>query len=377
MEKEAKIGVLYPQSVQYKNLGSEFMRGLKLAGLPVKFVIEGISIGADERMIIDKMQKLHLQDDIQIFVAFTGHNNIQSVYSFAEENNIILLACDLGATLPYNSKKYKGVYINSYALNESVYLLGKYLNQKGYKSICSSASYYDAGYGLLSALEHAVTETGTSFSGHYITPFQPRENEPECMEQHITATRPDVVVAFHSGLYAREHGGFITQTSLLDKIPYYVTPFTLNGVESKESKIGDFFIVGSWMPDNGDTKSCDFITAYDEKYGAAPSVFAMLGYEASLLLEAVTKSGESSYKGICKILDNFNAKGPRGVFTIDAETNRTFFNHYIYKTIAYDETKLRFEKVATLENGGDFLKNILQQPAPEKLGGWHNAYLCH
>lgn len=65
-----KIGILLPQSKQYPSLDRDFMRGMKLNDLDVKFFIESIGIGADEKIIIEKMQKLSLQEDISIFIGF-------------------------------------------------------------------------------------------------------------------------------------------------------------------------------------------------------------------------------------------------------------------------------------------------------------------
>ena len=65
------------------------------------------------------------------------------------------------------------------------------------------------------------------------------------------------------------------------------------------------------------------------------------------------------------------------VSLFDVHRRGTIFNHYIYKPIAYDENNLSFEKVETLSNTGHFIKKILSMPTPDKMGGWHNAYLCH
>lgn len=372
--EQIKIGVLYPLSEQYKNIGTDFIKGLKLKQLPVKFFVESIGIGNDDKLAIDKMQKMHLQDDVQVFVAFTGHNNIDNLYSYAELNNIVLIVNDLGATLPFNSAKKRGVFINSYALNESIYLLGKSLKERGHSAICTSTSYYDAGYGFLMALESGLTDAGLRLSGHYITPFQPRENEPECMQQTITSASPDAVVAFHSGLYAQEHKDFIFNTSLLGSYPYYVTPFTLSDGFIQQDTAGELLVVSSWMPG---VANDDFYTSYKEKHNEKPTVFALLGYESYLLLSEIIDKGAGPYDAMCSTITNCAIEGPRGTITFDNETNRTFFNHYIFKTIAYDENNFSFQQVETLKNDGGFLKRVLQMPVPPKLGGWHNAYLCH
>src|SRR5690606_10057689 len=155
-----------------------------------------------------------------------------------------LIAADLGATVPFGQKKYNGVFINSFGLNESSYLLGAYLNNKGYKSICSSTCYYDAGYGFLSAIQ-ASFNNDINFAGHYITPHTPRENEVQYMESVIGSANPDAVFCFHSGLFAEEHAGFIMDTDLTEKYPYYALPFTYNEKMLEKANRDNFFLVAS------------------------------------------------------------------------------------------------------------------------------------
>lgn len=77
---------------------------------------------------------------------------------------------------------------------------------------------------MLSAIEYAFKEEN-HFSGHYITPFVPREDEALYMDKIINNQEPDAVFAFYSGLYAEENAGFVSQNKITQKYPFYVTPF--------------------------------------------------------------------------------------------------------------------------------------------------------
>ena len=377
MISKTKIGVLYPQSAQYKTISQDFIKGIKCNDLSVEYHMESIGIGSDDKIIIERIQKLQYQQDINIIIGFFGHHKIEDVYQYVADNELILIASGLGATLPYSQAKYKGVYINSYALNESCYLLGKYLIEKGYSNIVSSTSYYDAGYGLLSSIETSLLENDLTFSGHYITPFMPRENEAAFMEQSIDNNGTDAVFAFYSGLYAKEHAAFIAQTELLDKFDYYTIPFTLNN-DIFKGKDKNIYVVSSWLEEGKDEKNSAFAKAYSKENNKYPSVFVMLGYESGLILKEVLQNAKTtSYEDVVNEINNVEISGPRGILKFDESCNRTIFNHYLYKPIAYDENHMSFEKVETLNNTGHFIKKILSMPTPERIGGWHNAYLCH
>lgn len=377
MNTDIKIGILIPQSKQYKGLDRDFMRGLKLTNLNVKFYIENIGIGSDERIIVEKIQKLNYQEGITIIVGFFGHHNIGHVYEYASENDIVLIASDLGATMPYAASKKKGVYINSFALIESAHLLGNYFTQNNYSKIATSTSYYDSGYGIMSAIGSSLNEN-TGFSGHYITPFIPREDEAKYMEVALEAYNPDVVFAYHSGLYAQENADFISQNKVNQKYPFYVTAFSITEkiIEEYKNAAQDLHVVSSWLNDSNDS---EFITKYTDNHTELPSAFAMLGYENGLIIShLLEKTNENmTIRSLTEAMDTLQISGPRGVIKFDNETNRTLFNHHIYKLIPNNENEIKFKRINTLENNGHFIKAVTSQDVPPKIGGWQNAYLCH
>ncbi|MEN2401100.1 ABC transporter substrate-binding protein [Flavobacterium sp. MC2016-06] len=378
MNDHIKIGILIPKSQQYPTLDKDFIRGIKLNNLNVKFFVESIGIGADEKIIIDKIQKLNFQEEVSIIIGFFGHNNMDQVYEYASKNDVLLIASDLGATIPYGSIAHKGVYINSLGLTESCYHLGHYLTTKNYKKIATSTSYYDSGYGMLSAIEHAF-HNDTNFSGHYITPFIPREDEAVHMNQSISIQEPDAVFAFYSGLYAEENAAFINQNKIIQKYPFYVTPFFINDkiLEEYKNNPHELYVVGSWMQD--DSQSVDFDTEYKNTYSESPSAFSILGYESGLLLKNILNNTNDNPKidVLINEINKLNITGPRGTIQFDADTNRTIFDHYIYKLNIDSLSNLSFIKIETLANDGHFIKAITSYNEPVKFGGWQNAYLCH
>ncbi|WP_343694418.1 ABC transporter substrate-binding protein [Flavobacterium sp.] len=377
MDNDIKIGILIPKSQQYPALDKDFVRGLKLNNLKVKFLVESIGIGADEKVIIEKIQKLNFQEDVSIIIGFFGHNNVSEVYQYASNNDIILLTADLGATLPYETVTPKGVYINSFGLTESCYHLGNYLTEKKYKKIATSTSFYDSGYGMLSAIEYAFKEEN-HFSGHYITPFVPREDEALYMDKIINNQEPDAVFAFYSGLYAEENAGFVSQNKITQKYPFYVTPFFINDkiLENYKTNPHNLYVVSSWM--QNDTETLDFTSEYLNAYSDNPSVFSILGYENGLILKTIIqKTTNLSFNSLIEEINKLNIAGPRGTISFDKETNRTVFNHHIYELNLDSLNNISFRKIETLINDGHFIKAFTLSAKPDKLGGWQNAYLCH
>lgn len=361
-----KIGVLLPQSKQFKSIDKDFIRGLKMELPEVNLFIESIGIGVNHQLVLDKIQKLHFQEDIKIIVGFFGHHNISEIYEYAANNEIILIASDLGAKLPFSQKKQDTVFINSYGIVESFFLLGKHLKEKNIKYIASSSSYYDCGYDILAALEASCNENNIHIAGHYITPFIPRENEAQIMNDNIKELNPDVVVAFHSGLYSEEHAELINNSKAIKQYPYYLSSFTFH--ERLTETLENINLVASWIENNED---CSFSEKYKNNYHNMPTVFSLLGYETSLILSNCL---DNSFENMIQNIKCKNIEGPRGVIKFDVETNRTNYNHNIYKV---QKENSKFKIFSIIENNGEFIKEILKTDLTDNSGGWQNAYLCH
>lgn len=376
MDNDIKIGILIPKSQQYPSLDKDFIRGLKLNNLNVKFFVESIGVGADEKLIIDKIQKLNFQEDVSIIIGFMGHCNMSEVYNYASNNDILFLAADLGATTPYQTSEYEGIFINSLGLTDSCYYLGQYFTAKKYQ-IASSTSFYDSGYGLLAALEYAFKEKN-QFTGHYITPFMPRENEALHMDHTINTQQPNAVFAFYSGLYAEENATFLKQNKLTQKYPFYVTPFFINDkiLEEYKNNPSELYVVSSWM--QNDTTSTNFTSLYKEVYKEIPSFFSVLGYENGLILKNILLNADSlKTSSLIEEMYKLDIDGPRGNIRFDTTTNRTLFNHYIYQLNLDSFNTISFRKIETLLNDGGFIKAFASLTKPDHIGGWDNAYLCH
>lgn len=369
-----KIGILLLQSKQYVTLDKDFMNGIRLNVKDVAFVTESIGIGSDDGLIIQKMQKMVLQENISIIAGFFGHRNMESVYDYAEANNILLLANDIGSTLPYTYKKRRGVYINSFGLVETSYLLGKYFEEKKYRKITTASSYYDAGYGMQSAIEKSLYEGTSEFSGHYVTPLHPRENEQEHMHLTINSSLPEAVFAFYSGIYAEENAAFLSANQLTKSYPFYFTSFSINDkiLQAYQNAFSDAHVASSWYENMDNDINNGFIDSYTRTFFKAPNAFALLGYETGIILKTLLEKTNNLYdiETLEKTMNQL-PEGPRGEIKFHTDTQRTFFDTYIFKIAATEKPE------AVLENNGMFIYDIMSQNNPANTGGWHNAYLCH
>ncbi|NJM36310.1 MAG: hypothetical protein HC850_18260 [Rhodomicrobium sp.] len=205
---------------------------------------------------------------------------------------------------------------NSLDLCQSVYLLGKYFSTNNFKKIGTSSCYYEVGYDILESLDNGISNSNTTFSGHFITPLNPRDNEVDLMTDFFEENKPDVIFGFHNGIYAKEHATYIKKNKINQSIPLYTTYFSTED-DIIQDNITDFDgikSISTWFPELETEENKFFIANYTKEYNKKPSVFSLLGYENGLLINSFFKNQN---------LYELETKSPRGNMSIGKDTNRT------------------------------------------------------
>lgn len=376
------VGVLVPHSKTYPTMGKDYINGLKLgtksANNTYSFIIEGIGLGADEKVIIDKAQKFAIQDDVHIITGLMGHIGLDDLQDYTKNMEIVLLYSDLGATIPKVNSKNPWAFCNSFELYKSAMLFGEYAPKWGYKNIAISSSYYDSGYGLIGALEKTLNKSGGEFSGHFITPLHPRENEFALMTEFVDELKPDAVFAIHSGIYATEHAEFLTENKVPEKVPFYSTSFGLdtNIISGNEGAFVGSKCISPWFVEEDNKANQEFIENYQKEYGKLPTPFAMLGYENGLVLNKAVDELESNNLNTHQLKDalsKVSIEGPRGNVFFNSDINRTSFSQHLWEIV---KDKEAYKKEKNLETNLE-LKNSIFNESNEPNANWYNAYLCN
>lgn len=369
-----KIGILIPQSNSFPLVGKSFVNGLKLGltGFDCEYFVEGIGLGADDKQILNSYQKLCFQNSVSITTGLLGHCGLSDLVNFAAQNGEVLLTADLGAKRPISTPK--GVFQNSLGLYDSLKALVKYFDANHIQKIATSTCYYESGYDFVEALSSAMeTSKNVAFSGHFITPLKPRENESELMTQTIRAVHPDAVVAFHNAIYAKEHAEFLAHNNIHAEYPIYSLPFSsqIDLIKEFPTVFEKIKVVSSWFEELDNAANKQFISDYQKAHQQSPDFFALLGYENGLVIkEALNQDGTSLTEAITKL----KIEGPRGLINFNEKTNRTAYTNYLWDIDSQNPACPSKKIIADLP-----LSTAI--PLENNLGngsqGWMNAYLCH
>ena len=369
---EHKIGVLLPQSNAHPLMGKSFLNGLKLATAPnnLKFMVESIGFGENPKQLIDSTQKLIHQEEVILTTGLLGDYGLPELIDFVSKNEEILITATLGAGKPIELPN--GVVHNSLGLYDSIQQLTSYFAKNNIKNIATSSCYYEAGYGFNEALFQAykAQENTIDITGHFITPLNPRENESELMEVAFSDINPDAIIAYHNGIYAKEHAEFLTQNKIYNKYPIYALPFSTETSTIKEfpEVINNIKTISSWQPELDNTVNKAFVEAFTNKYGKQPDYFALLGYENGLIINEFLIKKESNPK---THIHEIQTEGPRGTINFNNSYKKTNYDCYIWDHKFVDESNIQKNNNITLPN--TFFKGTEIQSHQ----GWFNAYLCH
>jgi len=365
-----KIGVLLPNSKAYPKLSKEFMAGLTLdLAEDYEIKIEGIGLGENSEVIKNAIQKLVYQENVSIITGILGHKDLDDICEFAHSLDETLIFSNLGASIPLNLNKWPKIFCNSFQLNKSTYLLGGLFTQEKFKKIGISTCYNDAGYGFNKILETAFNkEENLEFSGYFITPLHPRENEADLMLNFVQESKSDALFCSHNGVFAEEHANFLKENGLSAKtIPMYMNPFSIGEkVLEKSPEIFDGAkSIASWFPELDTEENNSFLNLYTEKFSTKPSVFSLLGFENSILIQQYLKENQEI---------TTNLKGPRGSLSFNKDTSRTDFDHYLWK-LKYENGNYKVLQEKKIKKNQNSTNHFLT--TEQIIGGWSNAYLCH
>ncbi|WP_298314141.1 ABC transporter substrate-binding protein [uncultured Aquimarina sp.] len=367
-----KIGVLLPQSNAHPTMGKSFLNGLRLAtdSLHLDLVIESIGSGADQKQLLNSFQKLCYQENVALTTGILGHNGFKELAEFASQNQEAILAANFGSKRPI--KLPAGVFLNSLGLYDSLQQLVDFLLQSKKYNIATSTCYYEAGYGFIEALDDVISQNDyASFAGHFITPLHPSENESELMDSYFSKIKPDAIVAFHNGIFAKEHASYLDQNKLYEKHNTYTLPFSAEDslLEEFSNVFKKVKTVSSWYPELDNNTNKLFIKNYQKLYHKNPDFFALLGYENGLVITSALLGGPNNLNNTIQTL---NIQGPRGEISFDDTFKKTNFNHYIWETSKINLSQFQRNIYKKLN------KNIINSlEITENNPGWFNTYLCH
>jgi branched-chain amino acid transport system substrate-binding protein len=289
---KVKIGLMFTLSGPAAVLGQQGRDGFLLAAekLGNKFggVDTEIVVVDDEQkpdIAVHKAKELVERDQVDFVVGPIFSNILMAIVKPVTDAKKILISPNAGTSTLAGKGCNANVFVTSYQNDQVHEVLGKYAQDKGYKSLFLLAPNYQAGKDSLAGFKR-------SYKGQVIneifTPLGQVDFSAELAQ--IAAAQPDAVFAFMPGGMGVNLVKQYRQAGLAT-IPF-LSAFTVDETTlpaQQDAALG-FFGGANWAPNYDNPQSKAFVAAYEKKYGSVPGTYAMQAYDAAMLIDSAVKA---------------------------------------------------------------------------------------
>lgn len=294
--KPVKIGMVTTLSTKAGYLGEEVRDGFKLAiaqeegklgGIPVELLVE--DDGGDPgkaKQIADRFMK---RDDVKIMTGLIFSNVALAVVPKVVRSEVLYISPNAGPSDLAGKGCNKNYFNVAYQNDNLDEVVGKYVNDAGFKNVYLLAPNYPAGKDHLAGFKRYYKG---AIAGEVYTKLDQSDYAPEIAA--LRAAEPDGVFFFLPGGMGINFIKQFSQAGLNKTIPVFGPAFSFDerllaavGAAALGVKNGS-----QWTHDLDVPANRQFVAAFRETYGRTPTLYASQGYEAARLIGSALKSVE-------------------------------------------------------------------------------------
>jgi branched-chain amino acid transport system substrate-binding protein len=350
-QKTVKIGFLSTFSGPTAAIGNDMRNAFELAldhldhkigGLPVEVIYEDDTQKPD--IGVQKTQKLIESDHVDFIVGYIWSNVLLASLKPLTDSKTITVVANAGPSAFAGELCSPYVFSTSWQNDQTPAAMGKYMNQKGVKSVFLIGPNYAAGRDMLAGLKS--TYQGKVVGEEYTR--WPDQLDFSAELSKARASGAEAIFVFYPGSAGVQFITQYVQSGLKGQIPLYQV-FTVDELSIPRLKELALGIPGAqeWVNDISNDQNKKFVADYIAKYKQRPSYYGAQAYDAaSLLNSAVTAvHGDLSDKdALRKAMEKADFKSLRGGFKFGNNhiPIQNFYlqdlvkegNDYVLKTVA-------------------------------------------
>jgi branched-chain amino acid transport system substrate-binding protein len=290
-EDKVKVGLIVTLSGPPAVLGGQVRDGFnlavktlggKLGGLDAEVTVVDDELKPD--VAVNKVKGLLERDQVNFVVGPVFSNVLLAIEKPVTESNTFLISPNAGTSNFAGKQCNPNLFVTSYQNDQVHEVLGKYAQDKGYKSAFLLAPNYQAGKDALAGFKR-------DFKGDIVdevyTPLGQLDFSAELAK--IAADKPEALFTFMPGGMGVNLVKQYRQAGLAS-IPF-LSAFTADESTlpaEKDDAIG-FLGGANWAPDMDNPQSKAFVKAYEAAYNSVPGTYAMQAYDAAMLIDSAIK----------------------------------------------------------------------------------------
>jgi branched-chain amino acid transport system substrate-binding protein len=369
------IGILLPRSTDYPSIAFDILDGLR-CGLENKSVdkpkvfTENVGFGDDHSLNYAQAEKLIIQHNADIIIAYSNSANAEPLYKLASASGKLFIILDPAMQLPQEPASPYCFHISLQGVHAC--RLAGFMAGAGNRKVLMATSFYDGGYRGPWFYDRGLSEAGGSVCGNYVSGFKEAEFSIDpyigLLQQSGAAS---VAACFSSYLAELFFKQLKERKSEAVSLPFYCSPFMAE--EQLLAKCdfpgGDFYAVVPWGLSLKSKNQVEFIESINNQKNKAANIFHLLGWEAAILCAQSLEHGIKSLQG-------FSYESPRGNVTIHPETHYTYSPLYKGRIIENANGKCLLDILETIPVNAEEHTKVMQDHPTQLISGWRNNYLC-
>ena len=291
-DDKVKVGLIVTLSGPPAVLGGQIRDGFnfavktlggKLGGLDAEVSVVDDELKPD--VAITKVKGLIERDHVDFVVGPVFSNVLQAIAKPVTAAGVFLISPNAGTSNFAGKQCNENLFVTSYQNDQVHEVLGRYAEDKGFKSAFLMAPNYQAGKDALAGFKR-------DFKGEIVdevyTPLGQLDFSAELAK--IAAAKPEAFFTFMPGGMGVNLVKQYRQAGLAS-IPF-LSAFTADESTlpaEKDDALG-FLGGANWAPDLDNPQSKAFVKAYEAAYNAVPGTYAMQAYDAALLIDSAIKA---------------------------------------------------------------------------------------
>ncbi|RVT79582.1 ABC transporter substrate-binding protein [Flavobacterium sufflavum] len=379
------IGILLARSTYYQTIGFDLYEGLRsglkhLGRSDIRIVTENIGFGADKQQCYRSAEKLILEENVSVVIAYIGHRMAQLLRPLFLAANKILIVLDAGANLPNEWPSCPNIFYHSLHNSLGASLAAKKATDDGYTSAGMVTGYYDGGYLHTYSISKGFEEAGGTISFNHATGYKTEDFTIVPLVDHLEKFPNSALLSLFSGDFVQWYFEGIKNSFKGQNLPIYLPPFGFEEMMLSDAEYPGDNIKGiaAWSKKLESEENKIFIETM-KAAGRIANLFSLLSWEsASIVLKVIELIDEhkNSIPQIASDLQSFSFESPRGMIYFDSKTNTSISPLYNATIIATNEGKCEIQIESMANDVFEHFKKLSTQELNNSTSAWHNSYTC-
>lgn len=379
------IGILLARSTYYQGISFDLYEGLRsglkhLGRNDIRIVTENIGFGADKQQCYRSAEKLLLEENVSVVVAYIGHRMAQLLRPLFLAANKMLIVLDSGANLPHEWPSCPNIFYQSLHNSLGALLAAKQAKNDGYIQAGMVTGYYDGGYLHTYSISKGFEETGGTITFNHATGYKEEDFTIAPLKNFLEQFPNSALLSLFSGDFIHWYFKNIKKSFEGQNLPVYLPPFGLEEMMLSDAEYPCDNIKGiaAWSKKLETDENKIFIETITNA-GRTPNLFSLLGWESASVSLKIIELIEEHKNNISKIassLQTFEFESPRGSIYFDPNTNTSITPLYNATVIANNQGKCEVQIESNTLDVHTHFEELTNKELNNSTSAWYNSYTC-